>query len=58
MNKNKEIFKLFCDKKNNINHSKERDVVNKIEQKLKTKQNFVDSSNQSENQKIMRQRPN
>jgi hypothetical protein len=49
MSNKKQVFKLGCGKKKNLNHSKERDVLKKIEKKLKTNQTFADSSNQSDN---------
>jgi hypothetical protein len=49
MRNKKHVFKLGCGKKKNLNHSKEQDVLKKIEQKLKTNQTFADSSNQSYN---------
>jgi hypothetical protein len=58
MNNKKEVFTIGCGKQKNLNHSKEWDVLKKIEHKLKTKQTFADSSNQSDNRKITRQRPN
>jgi len=58
MSNKKQVFKLGFGKQKNLNHSKEWDILKNIDQKLKTNQTFADSSNQSGNQKITRQRPN